>query len=157
MWRRRLAPWRAIALAATLAALLEAAAAAPKAPSRAARAAAEAVVSSRVAAWPAAAAAAHEYFALLEADAGSPTSDDSPSNVDEKVRIKEPTPWCRKVLNLWLSDCCFAQPTQFSVKRGCVRILNTWMQKCVTGQTAAKEHETQWDRDHKSPPWKAAK
>ena len=54
--------------------------------------------------------------------------------------IREPTPWCRKVLHYYLSQCAFFHPEGEAGRRMCIRVLNTWMQKCVPGSEAADEH-----------------
>lgn len=70
----------------------------------------------------------------------------------EADKIETPTPWCRKVLNVWLSHCPFGNPTTIKAKRKCTLILNTYLQKCVEGSPAADEHAEHVDEENGKEP-----
>jgi len=66
-----------------------------------------------------------------------------PSSADKPPgkAVDEPTPFCRKILRIWLSGCEFTGSTlSLTDKRKCSRVLNTWMQKCLQGTASGKKH-----------------
>ena len=89
-----------------------------------------------------------DFVSIIEV--GAP---DTPMRTEEEHKIVEPTPWCRKVMNVWLSKCVFVgdggQADEQS-RRKCKRILNTWMQKCVSGSESSKRHAEDVDQENSS-------
>eukprot|EP01006_Ploeotia_vitrea_P045503 TRINITY_DN66947_c7_g1_i1.p1 TRINITY_DN66947_c7_g1~~TRINITY_DN66947_c7_g1_i1.p1 ORF type:complete len:176 (+),score=82.39 TRINITY_DN66947_c7_g1_i1:55-582(+) len=70
---------------------------------------------------------------------------DSAQEAENKQVIQTPTPFCLKVLNTWLSKCCFGKAPG---SRLCVRILNTWMLTCVRGSPTAEQHIKDVDKEN---------
>jgi hypothetical protein len=59
----------------------------------------------------------------------------------------EPTPFCRKVLNTWLSTCVFTAAGP-KVDGPCRGILSTYMQKCTWNSDAAKQHSENVNKEN---------
>jgi len=62
--------------------------------------------------------------------AGSPPDDNVP----------EPTPYCNRVMNTWLSTCVFGPgltTTDATASRSCQRTFNTWTSTCLNGGTVS--------------------